>query len=315
MIYKSCNLLEHGICFYNGNLCSCCYAPLKYAPYIFPYYNGEIVNIDALFLKINRWRNDAKNNHYLRSCQNCYQLETRDWADDNYIDQVYITHFYKCNANCIYCINDIKPSDKVRDTYDIIPILDNLKDKGVLKKGFELHIGGGEFTIYKESDAIIEKYVLSGFSSRIAIATNGIKFSKSIFNAMQENRACIIISLDSGNRNLYKKIKRVDCFDNVINNIKLYSSTVHSKDNTFLKYIVLPKINDNKKYFKQFLDIALDCNIKGIKIDIDGIYCRQKNYNIDEELLDFLKWSVDCSLEKGFDVETFSFYNQCFSMK
>ena len=132
---------------------------------------------------------------------------------------------------------------------------------------------------------------------------------------MQENRACIIISLDSGNRNLYKKIKRVDCFDNVINNIKLYSSAEYSKDNTFLKYIILPEINDNKKDFIQFLDVALDCGIKGIKIDVNGLYCRQKNYKIEKKLSDFMKWSVDCSLEKGFDVETFSFYNQCFSMK
>ena len=129
---------------------------------------------------------------------------------------------------------------------------------------------------------------------------------------MKENKACIIISLDSGNRNLYKKIKRVDCFDLVKNNIKMYSSDDYSRNNTFLKYIVIPKINDNRRDFKQFLNIALECNIKGIKIDIDGIYCRQRNYNIERKLSDFLKWSVEYSAEKGFDVETFSFYNQCF---
>lgn len=315
MRYKSCNLLEHGICFYINNLCSCCYAPLKYAPYIFPYYKGNLIDVDILFSRIKYWREGAKNNKYLINCKNCYQLEIKDWSEENYIDQVYITHFYKCNANCIYCINDIKPGDIVREPYDIIPILDDLKNKGVLKRNFEIHVGGGEFTIYKECNDIIEKYVLTGFSSRIAIATNGIKFSDSIYRAMKENKACIIISLDSGNRNLYKKIKRVDCFDLVKNNIKMYSSDDYSRNNTFLKYIVIPKINDNKRDFKQFLKIALECNIKGIKIDVDGLYCRQKNYNIEEKLLDFLKWSVNLAIEKGFEVETFSFYNQCFSKK
>ena len=315
--YKSCHLLEHGICFYPKNVCSCCYAPYEedeFVPLIYSVseYNGQKIDKEYLFEKINNWRNDAKNGKYIKSCQECYQLKMGDFSEKNYINQVYITHFEECNSNCIYCINNLDNGERKKDTYKIIPILDDMREKGILKQNCELHIGGGDFSIYPECTEIIEKYVLSGFSKFLAIATNGIVFSESIFKAMDLGKACIIISIDSGSKKQYKKIKRVDAFDKLKKSLKEYTKTETARNNTFLKYIVLPKINDSKWEFKKFLGLAKKYKIKGIKIDIDGRYCRQNSFNPDKKVSKFLKWCVEYANKKEFDVETFQFYNLCF---
>lgn len=315
--YKSCNLLEHGICFYVGNVCSCCYAPYEddnLVPLIYPSssYNGGNIDKDYLYNKINNWREKAKNGQYIKSCEDCFKMENREWSEENYIDQVYITHFEACNSNCIYCINNLDNGIRKKTTYKIVPILDNMIEQGILKQGCEFHIGGGEFTIYPECDEIIEKYVLSGFTKFLAIATNGIAYSEKIFDAMNNNKACIIISVDSGTKGAYKKIKRTDAFDKLKNSLKQYTKTENSRNNTFLKYIVLPKINDNKYEFHKFLDLAKKYGIKGIKIDIDGKYCRENSFKPNLKITNFLKWCIEYAEKKGFDVETFQFYNLCF---
>ncbi len=318
MEYKSCNLLEHGICFYETKLCSCCYTPQgksQSTPFFYPLYNGEKVSTDLLFSKINRYREYSKNNKYLYPCKDCYKLENRNWSEENYIDQVYITHFKNCNADCIYCITEATAEDKKKKTYNIMPVLNDLRDKGILKEGCEFHIGGGEFSIYRECNDIINTYILSGFTEICAIATNGIAYSEAIFNAMNHNRAVIIISLDCGSERMYKKIKRVNAFNSVINNLRKYTKTKTCRQNTFLKYIILPGINNNRKEFEKFLNIAENFGIQGIKIDIDGKYCSRKNYILDKKDWNYSANIIDYAKNRGFEVETFSFYNQCLAAK
>lgn len=318
MEYKSCHLLEHGICFFNSQLCSCCYAPqesLFEIPFLAFFYNGEIINPNLYNKKINEWRENAKNGKYLKCCKDCYKLETKNWSEEFYIDQVYISHFEQCNSKCTYCITDIEPKKRKKSVYKILPVLNSLKENGILKRGCEFHIGGGEFTIYPECDKIIDKFILTGFAKRLAVATNGIKFSKSLFKAMDLDKAVIIISLDCGSKDLFKKIKQVDAFDKVINNIKKYTQSEKSREFVYLKYIIIPSVNDNKEEFKKFVDIAKKYNVQGIKIDIEGHYCRENNYIIPSALKEFLLWTIEFSNSQNIDTETFSFYNQCIKNK
>ena len=189
-----------------------------------------------------------------------------------------------------------------------------MKAKGILRKDCEFHIGGGEFTIYPECEAIIKEFILSGFSKRLAVASNGIKFSKALFEAMSIDKGVIIISLDCGTKNLFKKIKQVDKFNDVLNNIAKYCKNPSSKQNTFLKYIVIPSLNDDKEEFKKFIDIAKKYQVQGIKLDIEGHYARYHKYNISNELKEFLTWAKEYTISQNVDFEGFSFYNQCMSI-
>ncbi len=315
MKYKSCNLIQHGLCFFNNMLVSCCFAPCdqingQHPPILFDNYKGEILSKDDLFLRIKKYSDIFKNGGVPKECQGCYHIEEKEWDEENYINSITITHFSKCNLDCIYCTNNLSQKERTNDIYDILPVLNRFKEEGIIKKGCEFHIGGGEFTIYKECDELIDLYANSGFA-KFYVPTNAVKYSEKLFQAMDKCLAHIIVSLDSGSRKTYKKIKRSDAFNQVTQNLKLYAKTQNSAGCISLKYIIIPSFNDNYSEFKKFLKIAKNLKVNIIIIDIDAKYSRYLNNNIDEYLIRFARKLKLLSDKQGFSTILYSFYTQC----
>ena len=107
------------------------------------------------------------------------------------------------------------------------------------------------------------------------LATSGIKYSTAIDEAFKNNRLEMLLSLDSGSRETYKKIKNVDMFDTVIENLKKYTSACEfAKENIILKYIILDGINDNKEELGKFFDIVQKLGVRNVRLDINSrVYC------------------------------------------
>lgn len=319
MKYKSCNLIKHGLCFFCGDLVSCCFSPNDqveggHPPILIPNYKGELISRDYLFKKIKEYDTIFKNGECPKECLNCYHIEEKDWSDEEYINSITITHFSECNADCIYCTNNLKKEERTNDKYDILPVLKNLKEQNIIRQGVELHIGGGEFTIYKEFDDILDEFAISGFA-KVYIPTNAIKYSEKLNIAIKKGHVSIIISLDSGCRRTYRKIKRIDAFNTVVKNLKAYASEGIKRGEISLKYIVIPSINDNIKEFKKFLKTAKEIGIEHIILDIDARYARELNHKIENILINIVKDFEKIAKEKGFSTETYSFFTQCNRMK
>lgn len=315
MKYKCCNLIQHGLCFFENDLVSCCFSPNDqvnggHPPVIISPYKGESLSKEELFQKINDYVAIFKKGGCPKECLNCYHLEEKEWDETPFINSVTITHFSNCNANCIYCSNNLEQSERTNDTYEILPVLRSLKEQGIIKQGVELHIGGGEFTIYKECNQLLDEFALSGFA-KVYIPTNAIKFSQELNSAIKKGAACIIVSLDSGSKKTYKKIKRVDAFDIVVNNLKIYASNGVNQGEIALKYIVIPTINDNFGEFKKFLNIASEIGVKNIIIDLDAKYARELKHKVDSTLICLVQKFEKYSHKQGFSTETYSFFSQC----
>ena len=84
--------------------------------------------------------------------------------------------------------------------------LKTIKQEGIIRQGCEFHIGGGEFSIYKESEELLKRYALTNFA-KLYIPTNAIKYQEYLFQAMDQASTYIIVSLDAGSRETFKKIK------------------------------------------------------------------------------------------------------------
>ena len=83
---------------------------------------------------------------------------------------------------------------------------------------------GGDLTVLDEADDIINLCLDRGVS-RMSFHSSCIYYSKGIERALKElNTMNFDFSIDCGNRELYKKIKRIDAFEQVITNIKKYLS-------------------------------------------------------------------------------------------
>ena len=164
-----------------------------------------------------------------------------------------------------------------------MPFLMYLKNEGILKNDLELHLGGGEITIYKECESILEEFGIKG-NAHIHAATNAIKYSENLYKAIEKGNTNIIISLDCGTRETFKKIKRIDAFDKVIENIYKYSSAKEHK--VTLKYILIPGVNDNMNEFKKFIEIVRKAKVSTVRLDIEGRYLRSVNNNINPYYFD-----------------------------
>ena len=317
--YKSCHILKHGLCFFYNAVYSCCFSPIdqinnQLPPVLYANYKGEQIEKDDLFAKINAYNEMFKNGKCPKSCEGCYQIQEKEWDNDEYIDYITISHFSKCNADCIYCTNGCEIYERTNNTYEILPFLKDFKEKGIIKQGCELHIGGGEFTIYKECDEILKLFAVNNYA-RVFVPTNAIVYSDLLFQAMDKATTYIIVSLDCGSRKLYKKIKRTDSFDKVINSLKKYAATEKSRDAIRLKYIIIPTVNDSISEFKKFLKIAKRFGIRNLIIDSEARYSRSVNHNIDEYYINLAQEMNRIALKQNFITEFYSFYLQCVNNK
>ena len=66
--------------------------------------------------------------------------------------------------------------------------------------------------IWSEYMSLLLKYS----KGHVIILSNGIKFSDTIYKVLKKGNAELIISIDSGTPEMYRRIKRVNEFDNVI---------------------------------------------------------------------------------------------------
>lgn len=312
-MYKSCNLILHGLCFFGNTIASCCNSPAdqidnQLPPILFDNYNGEVIPPEELFKKIHNYSDMFKNGSCPKSCQNCAFIKEDEWDESDFINEITITNFSNCNADCIYCANNLTSEERSNNYYKIMPILKYYQQNGIIKKGCEFHISGGEFTIYDECDELLKEFGINGYA-KIIISSNCIRYSDRIKESIEAGNTYIITSLDCGSRNLFKKIKRIDAFDNVVSNLRQY--TQKNKNNITLKYIIIPTVNDNIKEFKNFLSIAESLEIKNLAIEIEGRYTRYVRYNISPYYVHLAEEMKHLAEKKHFQVNFFPFLNQC----
>ena len=172
----------------------------------------------------------------------------------------------------------------------------------MIAKDCEIQFGGGEPTLHFEFDKMIDLCIkATNAETRICVFTNGINYSNAIEKLISINKANIVISTDSGNAELYKKIKNADMFNQVKENVKRYCEVQDkSPENrqVALKYIIIPEVNDNFEQMQEFLDFVKEVNCHAIRTEVEGEYYKRNIDNIDSikyllKLLKFMKTNAD----------------------
>ena len=159
-----------------------------------------------------------------------------------------------CNAKCIYCAFAYYRNE--HQLYNVLPIMNQLIEENILSQNAHVCFSGGEPTISEEFELLFSK-MSSYVDSQLEVLTSGIKYSESIANAFINNKVKLLISLDSASPDVYKKVKLVDAFDKVINNIKTYIKySNNAKSSITLKYIIIDGVNDDINEICKFLDLS-----------------------------------------------------------
>lgn len=280
MKYKSCHLLEHGISIDVNSVKACCLSREfdKGLLMIVPEYKNGKIDWNKLF-EIKKCQRNIQKEQNLPACEGCYNLREEDWDDEDYISFINFDHWSRCNSDCIYC------NVKERACKSNPNILNAVKELIKLKKFRpcgEITFQGGEPTVLKEFDALLNLFTKGGEGSKIRVHSSGILFSRAIRNGLKKGAVSVVISPDSVFKDTYKKIKRVDKSDKVWDNIKHYRKDLNDDNalNVRVKYIIIPGVNDTVEEVNSFLNKLKELDIKSVIADIEYTYANRNINNI-----------------------------------
>ena len=264
---------------------------------------------------------EMRNGNIPAFCRGCHWIEEFDENSeeqflsdlDSYIDMIWIGITNECNANCIYCFAFQEIYEhRTKRPYNIFPLFKEMLDKKIynLEKAPDAHVSFamGEPTIMKKFDDIIKTFADYG-NVHFALYTNGIKYSKMAAKLMCDNKINMstVISLDAGTRDVFKKVKKVDKFNDVCKNIKKYEKTKKRKE-LGVKYIIIPNINDNKEEIDKWIDLCVNkLGVSYLIADIEEKWFVRQNGEIPQYVKDLLCYIRQRAKELDVD---FEFYDR-----
>ncbi len=316
MRYKSCSWINGGLDFRPDSIVLCCFSWLQgYEEYVLvDNYFGEKIDWAKLFEKKRALIDLQKSGKTADFCHNCIYQEERDWVDDDSINCLLFNHWTNCNSACIYC--DLGQEHEFynrQKSYDILPILKDMNENGILKiiDGSFVSFGGGEPTVLKDFDEILNLLIEVGFKV-IRINTSGIKYSKAIEDGLKNKSVDIVTSVDSGSAEIYRKIKRVDCFDKVWQNLKNYAKSAANKNDVKAKFIIIPDVNNTQKDIDDFFDCVEKNDLRAVSFSVEKNWANDTPAEIFREtdkakkIYDLLLYSENKSRELGLFLELYS---------
>lgn len=284
--YISCKHLEYGINFdYDGLVYCGIYSHSdKNFLSLVPLSSDIKKDVKKLLAIKKKERQIFRSGKITERCKDCFLLEKKEWDNTNKIKTMDITANRACNSNCIYC--ETHKNKEYCNSLPDIPIynvIEYLIKKNKIDKNLEVHWGGGEPTLLKEFPQLVDLF-LEKLEPTLRIYSSGIKYSEHIEKAIKLRRCILIISIDSGNKELYKRIKNVDKFDTVVENVRKYcKAQEETKEQKYviLKYILIPEVNDTEEYIYEFLKTAKDINCLEVRCDLEQNWYKTNKNNIE----------------------------------
>lgn len=249
----------------------------------FPYtkifkFNQQVISeadIREAIHKMEKWRIDTI--HALKkgektSCEGCSALQLGVYKDEPQITFLGVGPNFaggtKCNCDCFYCnqkniIN--KGSEQYLSNYDVHKIA-----ASIYPDLQEICLADGEPSILPHIEELCDLIDEKGWS--VWFNTNAIIYSEKIAETMARNpNTFIAVALDASSPETYKKIKHVDTFERVVDNIRKYRE---KGNRVFLKYILIPGYNDSVDEMNGFIRIAKDIGVDRITLsqNLSGFY-------------------------------------------
>lgn len=306
--FYSCPWIQHGLVFFKYKLTSCCYCGHAGGGHtlILDNYDGQPINWDRIFKQKRTFNRLYKKGLINDNCIDCPFLEEKkyeEWeSEDNYISNLYISHWIECNSKCIYCFAAQHPEEfqYKKKNYSVLPIIKEMLQKNILRRGGSIHFGGGEPTLLPEFEDIIRLLLDYKFYD-LRVHTSGIKYSPILERGIREGRLKVVVSVDAGSRETFQKIKQVDAYDIVRENIKKYASAqvhrIHAitpenyyKGELFAssKFIVIPGINDTEEEVENWIKADVEAGVHTTVIDLEENWFKEHEQDLPQSIFDFI---------------------------
>lgn len=260
---KICKKLFNAVNFEPACLQPCCDTRALKVP-AFPYSGGP-VDMRAYAAHIQNVADELQ--HGGQMCRGCPELLTFDGRQfDAYLAFSSISvnmHRYFCNCKCTYC--DLWNQPQKGLGYDILPGIKSLREQDALADGCFVSWGGGEPSILPSFEQTSAYLMDNGYKQYVH--TNALRFSPAIAHMLQRHMGGVNISLDSASRPVYQKVKGLDAFETVVENIQKYCENGNNASIT-LKYIVFED-NNSIVEINSFIHLCQRLNIGQIQYSLN----------------------------------------------
>ena len=313
MKYKCCNLLTGGIEFryYGVALCQ----------RVDHVGGGDIVvqtydeknggnfkfNIENYLAKRHEIINQNKTGKIYHKCEGCVELREQEWSDERSLKifQMILHHWTKCNSHCIYCYtNSNKDYYNKRRSYKVVPILKDLDKNELLEYGGICSFAGGEISCLNEFEDVLK--ILKKYDIFPIFNSSCVKYERKINEYLKNGNGMLIVSVDSGSKELHKKIKQVDTFEKVWKNIGKYAKSSKKPSLIYTKYIILKDINDNEQAITEFLQKSKSTGVKYVLMEIDHYYFIENRDNIPKYIIDLFYYAYNTAEKLGLICQIYS---------
>ena len=180
-----------------------------------------------------------------------------------------------CNFKCGYCLPNgyqIDKSDNRKFLHldEIRRLAKALSELGVNK----IRLTGGEPTVRKDFFDIVKTIKENSGIKKTVITTNGYHLDKIAYKIKESGLDGINISIDSLNKEVFKKVTSHDRLDEILRGIKVLQSL--NFKNIKINAVLLKGINDSEDDFNQWSNF-----IQENKIDFRYIELMQTGDNLD----------------------------------
>lgn len=271
--YYSCANIRNGFNFYRSDkLSSCCYT-----------IEGNLtigdINDKDIIKKIEKYQNDLiklhKNNKAPECCKNCTNFKKDKWSNkiNKKMFWIPLNHYKICNLKCTHC-GYRKNDDDQKDTNHekVLNLLKSLQEKGKLDKNCTIAIGGGEPSINKGIEKILQFCLDNNYKA--LINSNGAKYSEIITNGVNKGLFTLDLTPDAGSKDVYLKIKGADFFDVAWENIKKYTQSTDGKAN--VKFIIEEgNVNDVQNMINKCLEVG----VKHVTLAFD-LFIKKEDFEV-----------------------------------
>ena len=241
---KSCKYIETGTYFEQEGVRCCVHADI-YSPVLIT--AEEMRNGAGYDLMIQRRREHFERVNGLRegptgSCPGCGHLKEKKFKDVNFEylggepmpGGMGVQHYTKCNERCTYC-NFTVQDNFIGPQYEFLGYLEEFRKRGKLRGGNWIDFSGGEPATLKNFDEILN-YFLGHKLGTVVVYSNSTVYKQSIYEALKRNQIILTTSLDTGLASTYKKLRGLDFYAKVIENLIRYRNSGTS--GLWLKYVV-----------------------------------------------------------------------------
>lgn len=293
MSYRCCSLIERFALNFNGRIdtgtpcLSLCCEHLDHIPKIkfaetaedsLRAFVGEglLAAIECAQIKEDSQR------RFTAGCMKCSQFVEGEHSISPTITYVNLSMYpAPCQSRCIYCSvhqeNQNITSEVARSAYKkLFDMLDLAEQSGILSPNAAWQISSGEIAIHPYRDRIMK--LVRGKSSMFY--TNCMEFDEDVAANLHDNsNSAINLSIDSGTPETWKRVKGIDNFDQVLENLVKYHQASVRPGQITMKYIVMPDVNDIYEDYVSLLEIMKVLEVKHLTLSQDV----RTKYTLDPE--------------------------------